>query len=95
MAKKANGITNYHRPIKVKAAINYYNANRKHGTEKMTMESLGKIVFADTGNNDDYGKVKLSDWNNGRTELATVTRCSIIADQTGYPLCELLENYID
>lgn len=83
------------RPINVQAAINYYNSKRGDKT-KMTMESLAIDVFHGEGKSLSYGTSLLSRFNTGATiDSCKIIHCIRISRITGYPLCELLENYID
>lgn len=85
---------NLNRPIKVKSAINHFNSSRGD-KPKMTMESLSLKVFIGEGKSTDYAVSILSKWNNGvMVDTCRVKHCLIIASSTGYPLCDLLENYI-
>ena len=95
MATKSNTDQFNEYPVRIKQAINYYNANRKTSA-KMTMNSLAEVVFKDSGNQVDTNRQMLSCWNNGkRIEDCKTKHCLIISRVTGYPLTELLSNYID
>jgi hypothetical protein len=100
MAKKENGVevdfkkeVDY--PISIKAAINHFNENRGD-KPKMTMESLSIEALTGEGWSDDYKTTLISKWNSGLLiQSCKIHYCIRIARITGYPLCELLENYID
>lgn len=78
--------------IKVKEAVTHYN--RMNPGKKMTLIGLGKQVFkydkrivAET-TMEQY----LSGWNTGNfgSKQPTVTHIAIIANVTGYPICDLI-----
>jgi len=78
--------------VNVSAAISAYNRRRGRGTPKMTMWSLGEIVFHDEAISEESGADYLSNWNSGRMN---VKKCepkhlSRIVEATGISLCDIL-----
>lgn len=96
MGKKENVIdmlVDY--PINIKKAISHYN-NERGDKPKMTMEALGMEALDGEGWSDDYKTTLISRWNIGQwIDRCKVRHCVRISRITGYPLCELLENYND
>jgi hypothetical protein len=76
--------------LDIKGAVNHYNRRSKSKT-KMTLESLGKIVFKGRKISPVTMENYLSQWNSGeRAKDATIKEIVRISEATGFDLCELI-----
>lgn len=77
--------------VNINKAIEHYNRYHAEEGEKMTVDSLAKIIFKKDRLSKSTRNVYLSSWNNGKMlERCRVENLFAIHTNTGLPLSELI-----